>query len=317
MRSRQWHRHAAGALARLPTLPTLLALLLVGTLAACGGGDDTAGDDGTAARAKPSSGAASPPDPTFAGVERRSRIAPDRSMRAGLDDWDVGARVLPTRPDGFGVVRRTPAELRVRLMPTTDLLPPPPDERFRSRVEPVTRAWARRTSFAWTPGCPVPIADLRLLWLTFRGFDGLPHAGRMVVHRRVARDVVGVFRTLYAADFPIEQMGLARLEDLDAPPTGDGNVTGAYACRATRGATTWSAHAYGLAVDVNPFMSPYVDDDLVLPELASSYTRRGWHRPGMIRPGDVVTRAFADIGWSWGGDFRSVRDPMHFSATGR
>lgn len=313
MRSRTGRRRAAEPVAR-----RLPALLLVGALAACGGADVAPGNrDGIAQGVSPSSGAASPPTPTYADVEPRSTLSPDRRRRAGLDDWDVGGRVLPSRPDGFGVVRPTPAELRVRLMPTTDLLPPPRDERFRSGVARVTPGWARRTSLAWTPGCPVRLADLRLLRLTFRGFDGLPHAGRMVVHRRVARDVVGVFRTLYEADYPIEQMALARLEDLDAPPTGDGNVTGAYACRATRGTTTWSAHAYGLAVDVNPFTNPYVDDDLVLPELASAYTRRDWRRPGMIRRGDVVTRAFADIGWTWGGDFRSVTDPMHFSATGR
>ncbi len=225
--------------------------------------------------------------------------------------------MLPRRADGFGVVRPTPRELRVRRLATTDRLPPPPDERFGSSVERVGRAWARRTSLAWEPGCPVGLAELRRLTLTFRGFDGLPHTGQLVVHRRVARDVVAVFRRLYHADYPIEQMALVRLEDLDAPPTGDGNNTAAYACRATRGATSWSAHAYGLAIDVNPFMNPYVKADLVLPELASAYTRRGWRRPGMIRDGDVVTAAFAAIGWTWGGTFSSVSDPMHFSATGR
>ncbi len=234
-----------------------------------------------------------------------------------LDDWDIGATRLPLRPDGYGVVRRTPRELRVRRLPTTDLLPPPPDNRFRGRVSRVTPAWAQRESLAWERGCPVELADLRRLRLTFRGFDGLAHTGQMVVHRRVARDVVGVFRRLYAADFPIEQMTLVRKADLDAPPTGDGNNTGAYACRATVGTGSWSAHAYGFAVDVNPFMNPYQRGDLVLPELASAYTQRDWARPGMIREDEVVTQAFTDIGWSWGGTFRTVTDPMHFSATGR
>ena len=64
-------------------------------------------------------------------------------------------------------------------------------------------------------------------------------------------------------------------DELDAPPTGDGNNTGAFACRPTRGATSYSQHAYGLAIDVNPFQNPYVKGDLVLPELASSYLERG------------------------------------------
>ena len=88
-------------------------------------------------------------------------------------------------------------------------------------------------------------------------------------------------------------------------------------CRATRGASTFSAHAYGIAIDVNPFINPYQKGDLVLPELASAYLDRSWRRPGMILPGGVVRRAFAAVGWHWGGDFRSLSDRMHFSANGR
>jgi hypothetical protein len=112
-------------------------------------------------------------------------------------------------------------------------------------------------------------------------------------------------------------MRLVTQQDVDAPPTGDGNGTAAYVCRPTVGATSWSAHAYGLAIDVNPFNNPYRKGDLVLPELASSYLDRSWRRPGMVFPGDAVTRAFEDIGWTWGGTFRTVTDLHHFSATGR
>ena len=112
-------------------------------------------------------------------------------------------------------------------------------------------------------------------------------------------------------------MRLPTTADLDAPPTGDGNNTASYVCRYTRGTTTFSAHASGLAIDVNPFLNPYRRGDLVLPELASAYLDRGWRRPGMVFRGGLVTRAFADVGWTWGGDFRSVSDLMHFSANGR
>jgi hypothetical protein len=116
-------------------------------------------------------------------------------------------------------------------------------------------------------------------------------------------------------------MRLPTTADLVAPPTGDGNNTAAYVCRDTRGASTFSAHALGVAIDVNPFMNPYhrvgKGGSLVLPELASSYLDRSWHRPGMILPGGVVRRAFAGVGWHWGGDFRSVTDYMHFSQNGR
>jgi hypothetical protein len=37
----------------------------------------------------------------------------------------------------------------------------------------------------------------------------------------------------------------------------------------------------------------------------------------MIVDGDVVVRAFADIGWPWGGDWNTLEDWMHFSENGR
>lgn len=214
-------------------------------------------------------------------------------------------------------MRRTPATLRVRRYPTKDLLPPPADGRFHGTVDPVSPQVRRRMGTTWQEGCPVALADLRHLTVSFRGFDGKAHTGELVLHEDVAEDVVGVFRTLFRAGFPLEEMRLPMTADLGAPPTGDGNNTAATVCRNTRGSSTPSAHAYGLAIDVNPFMNPYQRDDLVLPELASAYLDRGWRRAGMIHPDGVVVRAFERIGWTWGGTFTTVSDRMHFSATGR
>jgi hypothetical protein len=241
-----------------------------------------------------------------------------------LGSWRVGAVPLPLRPDGFGEVLPTPRELRDRRLATHDALPPPVDGRFHASVGPVTAAVRRRMGETWSPGCPVGLADLRYLRVGFRGFDGRAHTGELVVAASVADDVVRVFRRLFAASYPIEAMRLPTTADVRAAPTGDGNDTAAYVCRFTRGTTTFSAHAYGLAIDVNPFVNPYRrvepaarGGDLVLPELASAYLDRSWLRPGMILRGGVVTRAFASVGWTWGGDFHSVSDLMHFSANGR
>ena len=231
--------------------------------------------------------------------------------------WRVGARPLPLRPDGFGQVLPTPAALRNRRLSTIDRLPPPPGNRFKAAVRPIGPAVRARMGATWSPACPVPLAVLRYVTVSFVGFDGRPHTGELVVHQRVADQLVSVFALLHQARFPIEEMRLVTTADLRAPPTGDGNNTAAFVCRRARKQTRWSAHAYGLAVDLNPFQNPYRRGDLVLPELASSYLERDRVRPGMIYPGDVVTRAFAAIGWTWGGTWRSPTDPMHFSATDR
>jgi hypothetical protein len=302
-----------------------VALLVCVLLTACAGSPPpnppapgTAGTPGTPQPHPPTSGP--PAGEATAGTDQGGQGHPQPpgggpTTRPPVA-WQVGARPLPLRPDGFGQVLPTPAALQTRRLPTVDRLPPPPDGRFRSAVLPIGPAVRARMGATWEPGCPVALADLRYVIVSFRGFDGRPHTGELVVNRKVAAAVVSVFARLYQARFPIEEMRLVTTADLEAHPTGDGNNTAGFVCRPARNQTRWSAHAYGLAVDVDPFQNPYRRGDLVLPELASSYLDRTRVRPGMIRRGDAVTAAFAAIGWTWGGTWRSPTDLMHFSATG-
>ena len=147
------------------------------------------------------------------------------------------------------------------------------------------------------------------------GFDGEVHTGEMIVNARVASDVASVFEQLFVAQFPIEEMRVTRADEIDAPPTGDGNVTGSFACRDAVNTGRWSQHAFGLAVDINPFHNPYVKGDLVIPELASYYIDRDLDLPGMV-DASVAVEAFAAIGWGWGGNWNSLKDWMHFSESG-
>ncbi len=126
-----------------------------------------------------------------------------------------------------------------------------------------------------------------------------------------------MFARLFEAGFPIEEMSITPQEGLEAPPTGDGNDTEMFVCRPVTGGTGWSEHAYGLAIDVDPFQNPYVKGDIVLPELARAYTDRSRLLPGVITEGDAVTAAFDDIGWGWGGRWNSLKDYQHFSRSGR
>jgi hypothetical protein len=205
--------------------------------------------------------------------------------------------------------------LRDRRFTLPDRLPMLPGRGFRAVVEPAPPDVLARST--WQRGCPVRRDQLDWVRLTFWGFDGHRHTGELLVHRRASAPLVSVFRDLYADRFPIEQMHITTRAEQQAAPTGDGNDTAAFNCRAAVGQTVFSQHAYGLAVDVDPFQNPYLEGDLVLPELASAYRDRADVRPGMILPGGPVVRAFARIGWGWGGSWQHSRDLQHFSANGR
>ncbi|HEY4017434.1 MAG TPA: M15 family metallopeptidase [Pseudonocardiaceae bacterium] len=231
-----------------------------------------------------------------------------------FSDWRVGATPLPLQPDGYGEIEPTPAALVNRRLPTTDFLPPPTDGGFHSTSAPVPAAVLARST--WQAGCPVTKAAQRYLTMSFWGFDDKPHTGEMIVNAQVASAVPKVFAQLFAEHFPIEEMRVASVTEATARPTGDGNNTTAFVCRPAVGQTTWSAHAYGLAIDVNPFCNPYREGDLIVPELSSSYLNRADVRPGMVLPGDATIRAFASVGWTWGGSWTSPKDLMHFTANG-
>ena len=283
---------------------------LVIALTACATSPDAAPSTGPRASSAPSTSTSSRSAPTSAPTP-----APTPAPGTVPPAW-LGTRPLPVTPEGFGEIRPTPRDLRVRRFTLPDRLPPLPGAGFASRVTaPAPREVIARST--WSRGCPVRARDLAWVRLTFWGFDDARHTGELLVNRSVAGDLVEVFRDLYDARFPVEEMRITTKPEQTAPPTGDGNDTGAFNCRAARGATSYSQHAYGLAVDVNPFQNPYVKGDLVLPELAGAYRDRSWRRPGMILSRGPVVRAFARIGWGWGGSWHQLKDLQHFSANGR
>ncbi len=209
----------------------------------------------------------------------------------------------------------TPEELRDRRLPTIDTLPAPIDERFAHTIEPIPADVLTRST--WVEGCPVPVADLAYITMTFWGFDDRSHTGEMIVAASQAENVVGVFEKLHGARFPIEEMRVVSVADLDAEPTGDGNNTTGFVCRPVTGGSRFSEHAYGLAIDINPFHNPYQRGALILPELAVDYLDRSANLAGAVQPGDVVVEAFAAIGWGWGGDWQSLKDYQHFALNNR
>jgi poly-gamma-glutamate capsule biosynthesis protein CapA/YwtB (metallophosphatase superfamily) len=166
--------------------------------------------------------------------------------------------------------------------------------------------------------CPVELTDLRLLTMRYVGFDGRAHTGQMVVHHRHARGLVGVFRELYEARFPIRRMQLIDAYGGDDNRSMAADNSSAYNCRTVAGTSTFSDHAYGAAVDINPVENPYVTANGVLPAAGRRFvdvdrSRDAETARGVIVADDVAVRAFARIGWKWGGVWNEP-DYQHFYA---
>jgi D-alanyl-D-alanine carboxypeptidase-like protein len=199
---------------------------------------------------------------------------------------------------------------------------------FKGKIDPLPAGLAAQMrGTTWKPGCPVPLDDLRILHFNYWGFDHTLQRGPMVVNASVADDVLWVFKQLYDAGFPIKRVALAtefKPDRFAQHRRIDSNrsVSASFNCRPVVTAlgpeNTFSQHAYGLAIDLNPLQNPYVTSSgFVRNRAAEPYLDRGRHLEGMIHEGDVVFRSFAAVGWEWGGNWSGDKDYMHFSLLGR
>ena len=189
---------------------------------------------------------------------------------------------------------------------------------YRARASAIP-AWLRRrmTGVSWRPGCPVGLGQLRLLRLSYWGFDHVVHQGQLIVNASAARRLARAFGLLFAARYPIRQMRVVDAFGGSDERSMLADNTSAFNCRLIPGTTAWSEHAYGLAVDINPFQNPEVAGGAVDPAAAAGWADRSRRSPAVIRHGDAVWRAFISVGWRWGGDWASPKDYQHFSANGR
>ena len=190
---------------------------------------------------------------------------------------------------------------------------------FVASVHRIGPRLQQRMASTHSATCPVRWRDLRYLRIRYVGFDGADYTGELVVAPPYTQDVIGVFRQLFEARFPIRSMRLASDFNGDDDQSMSADNTSAFSCRRVAGTNRWSAHAYGMAIDINPLENPYLVDGAVRPPAGSRFAQLdrspGAAAPaGVITSGDVVVRAFADAGWSWGGNWSSP-DYQHFVAS--
>lgn len=182
----------------------------------------------------------------------------------------------------------------------------------------VARVTSAQLPYSWHAGCPVGPSQLRRLRISHWGFDGRAHSGTLVVNSDAVGDLVRVFSRLYAARFPIRRMRPIDAYHARDESSLEADNTAAFNCRyaVAAGPKRWSAHAFGRAIDVNPVENPYLEGGRVHPRNGRPYLNRARARAGMALQGGLLVRAFAAVGWSWGGRWSGSPDYQHFSATG-
>lgn len=168
------------------------------------------------------------------------------------------------------------------------------------------------TGISWKKGCPVALENLRLVKAGYIGGDGRIMQGELVVHKTVAKEVSDIFKELYAAGYPIMSLRVVDYYNGDDTASMDADNSSAFNYRKVDGSTSLSKHSYGIAVDINPVENPYIRGKVLSPAAGKKFADRSKHLPGMIIIGDPCHKAFTSRGWTWGGDWKTLKDYQHF-----
>lgn len=177
-----------------------------------------------------------------------------------------------------------------------------------SKVPPAIQL--RMSGNSCPEGSDVNFEDLRYLVVTYTNFKGHRAFGEIVCNKAIAEDLLYIFSELYEAGYPIRKIRLVDSYGGDDDISMADDNSSCFNYRRAVGQKRLSAHALGLAVDINPFENPYVKGTVVKPEAASSYKDRTLEHA--IDHNDLCYKLFKSRGFVWGGDWKSAKDYQHF-----
>lgn len=157
---------------------------------------------------------------------------------------------------------------------------------------------------------------LRYVSVLYHDFNGDVQSGELICHKAIAQDLVEIFYELYEEDYPIERICLVDEYQGDDESSMRDNNTSCFNYRALPSGKL-SNHAYGLAIDLNPFYNPYVTTRKdgttnVAPAGSEPYADRAQNFVHKIDGEDLAYRLFMEHGFTWGGNWRSSKDYQHF-----
>ncbi|TCL58001.1 D-alanyl-D-alanine carboxypeptidase-like protein [Kineothrix alysoides] len=159
--------------------------------------------------------------------------------------------------------------------------------------------------------------DLRYVSVLYYNFKGIERTGELICNKAIAQDLVEIFYELYRNEYQIEQISLIDEYSGDDVLSMLDNNTSCFNYRLVDGTTSLSKHALGLAIDINPFYNPYVvykndGTTYISPQGSETYADRSKEFAYKIDENDLCYKLFTEHGFTWGGNWNSLKDYQHF-----
>lgn len=174
----------------------------------------------------------------------------------------------------------------------------------------------RITGSSYHENDDISLDQLRFLRVLYYDFNNDIKDGELICNEQIANDLLEIFSTLYDNAYQIDKMQLIDVYGADDDLSCADDNTACFNYRVVAGSTTLSKHALGMAIDINPFYNPYVTypdgKERISPAGSEVYADRSNDNPHMIRKGDLCYQLFIDHGFTWGGEWKSLKDYQHF-----
>ena len=163
----------------------------------------------------------------------------------------------------------------------------------------------------------ISLDELRYCKILYNDFDGNVQNGELICNEQIAQDLLEIFYELYNSGYQIESVKLIDEYDGDDTASMLANNTSCFNYRVVEGTQKLSKHAYGLAIDLNPFYNPYITynkdgSQNISPAGSEAYADRDASFPYKIDENDLAYKLFTEHGFKWGGNWNSVKDYQHF-----
>lgn len=163
----------------------------------------------------------------------------------------------------------------------------------------------------------ISLSELNYVHILHYNFEGEISEGELICNSAIAQDLVEIFYELYTAEYQLERVLLIDYYDADDTTSMMANNTSCFNYRNIDDTDKLSRHAFGLAIDVNPFYNPYIrftkdGGQIISPESSEAYADRTQSFPYKIDADDLCCRLFLEHGFTWGGNWNSSKDYQHF-----
>lgn len=153
------------------------------------------------------------------------------------------------------------------------------------------------------------IDELVILDVEYYSFDKKLHRGQLIIHKALKTDILEIFDFIKSSKFPIDKViPIVKYNWSDDASMLDNN-TSSFNYRKVAGKSKLSNHSFGTAIDINPFINPAVYSDGKISPKGSKYVPSA---DGAINNNSPLTQEFKKRGWTWGGDWNSLKDYQHF-----